>query len=193
MQRDLAKLGTLSPNGPAQAYYAVATGMLDPLQPWYDPTLTAAITRVKTFAGFAAVSCVIANASGAVSGADVTRVDAQIQKWCVPLGTVAVVSSATANPIAITATIYVPTSAGLTSGAVTAAATSALTKYLEGINIGGVTGATPNIIPYSELLATIARAVPTTAVTLSAPSADYPLTATEVATLGATAFIVVFV
>lgn len=193
LQRDLAKLGTLSPNGPAQAYYAVATGMLDPLQPWYDPTLTAAITRVKTFAGFAAVSCVIANASGAVSGADVTRVDAQIQKWCVPLGTVAVVSSATANPIAITATIYVPTSAGLSSGAVVSAATSALTSYLEGIDIGGVTGATPNIIPYSELLATIARSVTTTAVTLSAPSADYPLTATEVATLGATAFTVVFV
>ena len=178
LQRDLAKLGTLSPNGPAQAYYAVATGMLDPLQPWYNPAITAAITRVKTFAGFAAVSCVIANASGAVGGADVARVDVQIQKWCVPL---------------VTATIYVPTSAGLTSGAVTAAATSALTKYLEAIDIGGVTGASANIIPYSELLATIARAVPTTAVTLATPSADYPLAATDVATLGVVTFTVVFV
>ena len=80
-----------------------------------------------------------------------------------------------------------------TAGAVTAAATSALTKYLEAIDIGGVTGASANIIPYSELLATIARAVPTTAVTLATPSADYPLAATDVATLGVVTFTVVFV
>ena len=89
--------------------------------------------------------------------------------------------------------MYVPTSAGLTSGAVTAAATSALTSYLEGINIGGVTGATSNIIPYSELLATIARSVTTTAVTLVAPAADVPLANTDVGVLGLVTISVVFV
>jgi len=193
LARDLAKLGTLSPNGPSQAYYAIATGMLDPLQPWYDPTLTSAITRVETFTGAAAVGCVVANASGAVGPGDLGRVNTQIQKWCVPLGTVAVVATADNLFIAITATVYVPTSAGLTAPAVVTSATSALTSYLAAINIGGVTGATANIIPYSELLATIARSVTTTAVTLVAPAADVPLAVTDVAVLGLVAISVVFV
>ena len=193
LARDLAKLGTLSPNGPSKAYYAVATGMLDPLQPWYDPTLSSAITRVVTFAGAAAVGCVIANASGAVGLGDLALVNTQIQKWCVPLGTVAVVASANNLVIPITATMYVPTSAGLTAPAVIASATSALTKYLAAINIGGVTGATNNIIPYSEILATIARSVTTTAVTLVAPAADVSLAVTDVGVLGLVTIGVVFV
>ena len=193
LARDLAKLGTLSPNGPSQAYYAIATGMLDPLQPWYDPTLTSAITRVVTFTGAAAVGCVIANASGAVGVGDIGRVNTQIQKWCVPLGTVAVVATADNLVIPITATVYVPTSAGLTAPAVVTSATSALTSYLAAINIGGVTGATPNIIPYSELIAVIARSVTTTAVTLVAPAADVPLAVTDVAVLGLVTISVVFV
>jgi len=193
LARDLAKLGTLSPNGPSKAYYAVATGMLDPLQPWYDPTLSSAITRVVTFAGAAAVGCVIANASGAVGLGDLALVNAQIQEWCVPLGTVAVVATADDLIIPITATMYVPTSAGLTAPAVIASATSALTSYLAAINIGGVTGATNNIIPYSEILATIARSVTTTAVTLVAPAADVPLAVTDVGVLGLVTIGVVFV
>lgn len=193
LARDLAKLGTLSPNGPSQAYYAIATGMLDPLQPWYDPTLTSAITRVVTFSGAAAVGCLIANASGAVGVGDIGRVNTQIQKWCVPLGTVAVVATADNLAIPITATMYVPTSAGLTAPAVVTAATSALTSYLAAINIGGVTGATNNIIPYSELLATIARSATTTAVTLAAPAADVALAVTDVAVLGLATISVVFV
>lgn len=193
LARDLAKLGTLSPNGPSKAYYAVATGMLDPLQPWFDPALTSAITRVVTFSGAAAVGCVIANASGAVGVGDIGRVNTQIQKWCVPLGTVAVVATADNLVIPIAATMYVPTSAGLTAPAVVTSATSALISYLAAINIGGVTGATSNIIPYSELLATIARSVTTTAVTLVAPAADVPLAVTDVAVLGVVTISVVFV
>jgi len=77
--------------------------------------------------------------------------------------------------------------------AVIASATSALTSYLAAINIGGVTGATNNIIPYSEILATIARSVTTTAVTLVAPAADVPLAVTDVGVLGLVTIGVVFV
>lgn len=191
LARDLAKLGTLSPNGPSAAYYAVATGILDPTQPWYDPALSAPITRVLTVPAPGFVQVYIANAAGSTNPGDLSIVDFEVQTWCVPLGTTATV--AWANPVAInvTATCYVPTSAGLSPSQVTTAVTAALTTYLEALPIGGVTGASPNIVPFSELLATIARAVPTTAVTLSVPAADVPLATTDVATLGSVSITVV--
>lgn len=191
LARDLAKLGTLSPNGPSQAYYAVATGILDPTQPWYDPALSAPITRCLAVPAPGFVQVYIANAAGTTNAPDLAIVNNEIQIWCVPLGTTATVQWATPVPINITATCYVPTSAGLSPSQVTAAVTAALTTYLEALPIGGVTGASPNIVPFSELLATIARAVPTTAVTLSSPAADVPLATTDVATLGTVSITVV--
>ena len=184
LARDLAKLGTLSPNGPSQAYYAVATGILDPTQPWYDPALSAPITRCVSIPAPGLVQTYIANAAGTTNGGDLAIVNTEIQIWAVPLGTTATV--AWANPVAvnIAATVYVPASAGLSPTQVTAACTNALAAYIETLPIGGVTGATANIVPYSELLATIARAVPTTSVTLSAPASDVSLAVTDVATLG---------
>ena len=185
LARDLAKLGTLSPNGPSQAYYAVLTGLLDPVQPWYSPAMTAPITRVQTLVSPGLVQCYVANAAGPVTApADIILANAAVQNWCVPLGTTATVQSATGVAVNVTATCYVPASSGLSPTQVTAAVTAALTAYLEALPIGGVTGASPNIVPYSEILATIARAVPTTAVTLATPSADVSLAVTDVATLG---------
>lgn len=185
LARDLAKLGTLSPNGSSQAYYAVLTGLLDPAQPWYAPTLSAPFTRVATIVSPGLVECYVANAAGPVTvPADLVIASNAIAKWCTPLGTVATVGSAVGVAINVAATCYVPASAGLSGAQVTAAVTAALTTYLEALPIGGVTGATPHIVPYSELLATIARAVPTTSVTMASPLADVTLTATQVATLG---------
>ncbi len=184
-QRCVAKLGALSPNGPSQAYYYVATSILDPLAPFYNPALTQAITRVTTSASPALVNVYIANAAGSPSGPDTAIVDAAIQQWCVPLGTTAVVTAAIAHVIPVTYTIYVPISANLSALFVTTTVSDALAVYFETIPIGGLTDASNNVVPWSAILAVIKSAVPQAAsVTLTIPSDDVTLGINEVAVLG---------
>lgn len=266
--RCLAKLGALSPNGSAQAYYFVATSITDATQPFYNAGVLTAITRCTVVTAPGEVNVYIANAAGAVSGCvqnpvtgatnanpieittssahdlssgdyaiisgvggntaangqflvtvtgsntftidvagngvytsggiveggDLGLVDAAIQRWAVPDGVTAVVASATPHAVDITATIYIPGTAGLTATEVTTAGSDAIATYLEALPIGGVTDANTHRVPYSALLGVLYGANRgTTAVTLSVPSADVALAANEVATQGTTSIAVVFV
>jgi hypothetical protein len=200
LRRDKAKLGALSPNGPSQAYYFVATSILDPTQRFYNAALSSPITRVLTLSSPARVDVYVANASPPVAGTvgpdtgDLGIVDAAIQAWCVPLGTTAIVHAAVQVTINITYTVYVPTASGLSAANVKSQISAALATYFAGLPIGGVTGATTNIVPWSELIAVIGRAVPqANAIALPTPTGDTPIGTTQVPKLGTITATVTFV
>jgi hypothetical protein len=73
------------------------------------------------------------------------------------------------------------------------AISDALAVYFETLPIGGVTDASPHVIPWSALLSIIRTALPgITSATLALPTGDVTLTATEVAVLGTITPTVVF-
>ena len=190
--RDQAKLGALSPNGPAQAYYFVATSILDSTQPFYNPALTEPITRVATISSPARVEVYLANAAGPPSGPDVVIVDAAIQQWAVPLGVTATVAAAGSTTVNITSTCYVPTAAGLSTLQVQTAVSDALATYFEALPIGGITDATAHVVPIGGIQGVIYQAIaalsptyaPQMSVTLTLPATDTSVGATDVPVLG---------
>lgn len=189
LQRCQAKLGSLSPNGPAQAYLFVAESILDTTQPFYNAALTAAITRVTTLKAPALVDVYIANAGGTTPAGDLTIVNAAIQAWVVPSGTTAIVAWATPTSVPITYTAYIPASAGVSAATLETAVSNALGLYFETIPIGGLTDASSGILPLSGIIGTIwgaiAKLTPVIGgVTVSVPSGDTALGPTSVATLG---------
>lgn len=264
-----AKLGALSPNGSAQAYYFVATSITDPTQRFFNDGVLTAITRCTVVTAPGQVNVYIANAAGPVSGCvqnpvtgatnltpitittsnvhnlssgdsalisgvggntaangqfvvtvtgantftlngsagngaytsggtveggDLGLVDDAIQRWAVPDGVTAIVQSAVAHSIAITAIIYIPTSSGLAAADITTAGSDAVAVYLQGLQIGGVTDANTHRVPYNALVGTLFGANRgTTSVTLTSPSADVTLLQNEVATQGSTNISVVYV
>jgi len=193
LQRCQAKLGTLSPNGPASAYLFIAESILDPTQPFYNAALSQSITKVTTVDSPALVLVYVANADGAPSGADVAIVDAAIQAWCVPSGTTAIVAGATNVVIPVTATVYVPAAKGYTSSQVQTDISDALAAYFETVPIGGLTDASSGVLPQSALIGVIWGAVPgITAVTMGSPTGDTSLGLTQVAILGTVTINVVF-
>lgn len=191
--RDIAKLGSLSPNGAPLAYYFAATSILDPTQPFYDPDLTQAITRVKTIAAVGVVNVYVANAQGAPGGGDLTIVNDTIQSWVVPLAVTANVLAATNLSIAITYTAYVPTAAGVLSATVESAVTLALGRLFAALPIGGIVETTANEVPLETIRGTIFRAIANLipnyaaqiSVIVTVPSGDTSVATTEVPVLGA--------
>ena len=172
----------------------MATSILDPTQRFYNPTLSTPITRVLTIAAPARVDVYVANAAPPVGGGDLAIVDAAIQAWCVPLGTTAIVHAAATTTVNVVYTVYVPTSSGLSTPIVKSQVLTALTNYFANLPIGGVTGATPNIVPWSELVAIIGRAVPqANAIALPSPGGDTPVPVTNVPKLGTVSGTVTFV
>ena len=129
---------------------------------------------------------------GVIEDGDLGLVDSVIQANCVPLGITALTQSATAVPIYLTTTVFVPAAQ---ANAVTAAITTALASYFASIPIGGFTTGvpTPNSVPYNEVLGIIEGAAPyIRAATLlmgTTPTptgtSDIVLTSTQVATLSA--------
>lgn len=191
--RCIAKLGSLSPNGAALAYYFVATSVLDPTQTFYNASLTKPITRLKTITGAGTVDVYIANDDGAPSTGDTAIVDAAIQAWCVPLGVTAITHKATNLVFNVTYAAYVPAAAGVSGPQVQAAVSTALTNLFRALPIGGLVETTPNEVPVETIRGTIFAAiiglVPAYAarvsVVLSVPSSDTAVATTEVPTLGA--------
>jgi hypothetical protein len=185
LARDQAKLGSLSPNGPAQAYFYVATSLLDPTVRFYNPALSAPITRVLPVSSPARVKVYLANASGAPSAPDVAIVDAAFQEWCVPLGTTATAYAAGETTVNVTATVYIPSSAGVDPTQLQTAISSALAIYFAQLPIGGVTGATDNIVPKSQIISVIDAAnVNIADVVVVVPSGDTTVPETNVPVLG---------
>jgi hypothetical protein len=130
---------------------------------------------------------------GIVEGGNLGLVDNAIQKWAVPDAITAITASAAPVSINTTATIYIPTTAGFSATQVQTNASNAIAAYLQAVPIGGVTDATIGVVPFSALMKTIFDAnAGTTAVTLTSPSADTVLTASQVPVQGTTTISVVF-
>ncbi len=201
--RGQAKLGSLSPNGAAQAYNFVATSLPTstsrptaafPFNGLVDSTgspivVTAPITRVATQLNpvTGLVGVYVANASGAPSGGDIAEVFAAIQALCTPLAVTVTVAAVGTVPLNVLYNVYVKQSSGLSATQVLANIDSALTLFCQNTQIGGYTTSAPNIVPYDELVDVIINANPGTVdLTLIQPGGNLPIGPTSVPVLGTT-------
>lgn len=190
-QRCRDKLGSLSPNGPKEAYEYVAK----------TPALAAVgvpVTRVLVRADPAtgALKVFLATAAGAPTGGDVTIVDDALDRWATPWCTSATAAAATNKSIAVTCQVWVKGSS-LTPLQIQAAVAVALADYFKTIPIGGdkIPPDTRGKVRVGNLELVIGKATPgIVKVEVTIPAADVELvgladgdTTAEVATLGAVA------
>jgi hypothetical protein len=190
--RDQSKLGSLSPNGAAQSYVFVATSIPTPANqatapvPFNHYSVTAPITRVATTAVNGTVLVYLANSAGAPSAPDIASVNAAIQAICVPLSVTAVVAAAGQVALNLVYTVYFPASRGVASSTIVNNINTSIAAYCATVPIGGVTGALPNIIPYTKLEEIIIDANPgTIEVVLTNPPGDLSISPTSVPVPGA--------
>lgn len=172
------KLGSLSPNGPKDAYNYVATSLT---------TVSAPITRTNTVgsATTGIVTCYIANGAGAPSAADVALVQSAFDNFATPWAVTATAVAASPFVIPVTYQVYTK-GATLTPAQMQTAISSALVAFFASLKIGG------DVIPpdtgavYLDAIQTaIANAAPgIRRVVLTAPSATVALTPNQVAVLG---------
>lgn len=150
-----AKLGSLSPNGPSQAYYFVATTTQTPSGTFINRVNV----TVDTSTGI--VQVYLANANGVPSGPDIAAIDAAIQAQVVPDGITAVVAAASAVSVAATANVWVPTATGLAAPQIQTACGTALGTYFANLPIGGILDNNSGIfvVPINEIEATIYNAI----------------------------------
>lgn len=132
-----AKLGSLSPNGPKEAYHFVAT------TPYFEdgtpcaPTVVP-ITRTKVSLDIVTglVTLYIASADGAVSPTDVAIVDDALDVWCTPWLTASQAVAAPQLVVPITYQVWVSGSS-LTVDQIKNEIADALISYFRKVPIGG--------------------------------------------------------
>jgi phage-related baseplate assembly protein len=175
-----AKLGSLSPNGPADAYHYVAT--------------TAALTgntettRTKVFADSSTGDVVlfVGGNSGQVTTDARDAVEDAVETWAVPLTVQVTVLRATNLTVPITYTLFVYDSIALTSAEIQTKVSDALLAGFRSRPIGGDSGT----IYRDWIIATILQAVAPHGyrLTLASPAADVSVantsSACEVAVVG---------
>jgi hypothetical protein len=197
LQRCIAKLGSLSPNGASQAYNFVATSIptvatqAQATFPFNQLpyTVTAPITRVATLLNVATgnVGVYIANASGSPPGGDVTTVAAAIQSLATPLSVTSIVAAVGTVALNLLYNVFISTSSGLSVAAAKANIDTAIALFCSTVPIGGQTGSVPNIVPYDELIDVIFNANRGTVdLQLLNPSGNLPIAPTSVPVLGVT-------
>ena len=132
---------------------------------------------------------------GVLDGGDLGMADTAIQSQVVPDGQAAIVTAASEVVIAITASVYIRSSASLTAANAIANIVNDLDAYLASVQIGGINAESSGIVPWSELLIQIANAnANTVSVQLSVPSGDTTLLVNQVPVLtGSPSFTIVFV
>jgi len=175
------KLGSLSPNGPRDAYAYVAK----------TPELagTSKITRVRTVpnGGTGQVDVYLAGAGGAVLEADRALAEDAIERLATPLGVTPVVTSATNVTIPVTYTAWIYSSVSKTSAEIQSAIAAALASLFAVRPIGGdvIAGNTGRIY-HSMIESEIRKTFPDHCfrVSLTAPAGDTDLDIFEVAVLG---------
>lgn len=187
--RCLAKTGTLSPNGPADAYRFVA------FEAEKDDGTPVGITRLTaTPDGEGNVDVYIANASGPVTGTigdtttDLGAVDAAIQTQVVPLAVTATVASATANTIAVTYEAWIRGTIGLTEVELQSEIADALADFMSEQPIGGSRKVAGGGFVFKEgIEGVIAETIGSDFLldlVVSAPAADVSIAASEAPVLG---------
>lgn len=173
-----------SPNGPQDAYSYFAkttersTGVL------------VGVTRVTVVQGNGTNYVYLASADGIVEASDVALVNTRIQTNVVPTGFTAVVSSATAQNVDVTATVYLALSSTLTNAEAQAAILEKLLAYFATIPVGGFSaGLQTNAIFLEAIIGQIFQAIPgqIVQVELTAPLADIGLSNNSVAVLTSSA------
>lgn len=184
------KIGTLSPNGPRDAYSFVAKSAKR------ADGSAIGVTRVRVIAdGNGSVTVYVATASGTITGTagdpatDLGAVNDAIQKKCAPLGVTATLVAATAKTIAPTYQLWVQNTSGLTDDQIKTAVATALTNYLATIPIGGLnTAGGYGFVYFTALESVIGGAnptAPTVRVLLTVPAADVTIAVSEAPVLGA--------
>jgi len=136
--RCLAKTGTLSPNGPADAYRFVA------LSAETTDGAPAGVTRVTTTPdGAGSVTVLVCDGTGTLTGTlgdpatPLGAVNLAIQSQVVPLGVTANVGVPTALVVPVTYEIWIKATIGTTAAAIEASIALALVEYIASIPIGG--------------------------------------------------------
>lgn len=137
-RRSRDKTGSLSPNGPADAYRFIAASAVR------DDGTSIGATRVNPVPlGAGGVVVYVADASGTVDGdpndssTDLGIIQDDIAEQAEPLGITANVLSATAVGFNVTYEIWVSKSAGLTDSDIESAVSDALTEFYAAQPIGG--------------------------------------------------------
>jgi uncharacterized phage protein gp47/JayE len=176
------KLGSLSPNGPKEAYSYVTRNS--------DLTTTRNVTRVRVFpvSSTGTVTIYIAGPSGAVSSPDRALVEAAIVKWATPNCITPVVLSAANVVIPVTYQLWIYRSVNKTSAEIQADILTALQAMFAARPIGGdiIAPALTGAIYQSMIASTIRAAFPQAfRVDVSSPAGDTALTNGQVGTLGA--------
>lgn len=184
-------LGSLSPNGPRDAYaYVARSTKLN--------GVSLGVTRCSVIPdGYGTVDVYLATASGNVTGTvgDETTalgaIDAAIQTDVVPDGVTSDVHSATAKTIAVTYEVWVRDTIGLTETEITSAISSALTESVSGTPIGGEVATDEDSTGYvykNQIEATIDAALPARSVirrAVTVPAGDTSIATFEAPVLGA--------
>jgi hypothetical protein len=181
-----AKLGSLSPNGPSDAYDYVAKSAKRS-----DGT-SVGVTRVRTKAdGMGGIDIYCATASGALTAPDLAYVDTAVNTQAEPLGITSRVHSATELPVDISYSIWCYNTTGLTEAQIRDAVRDALIAYIAGQNVGGneIEGAGGKLYR-DDIGAEISRATRNGAplrifrTIVHTPAADIPLGVFQVPTVG---------
>lgn len=176
-----AKLGSLSPNGPASAYEYVALNSA--------LTNDVNITRCRVYPDSETgdVTIYIAGAS-TLSSSDVTAAQNAINQWATPLCITPTVVAATGVTINVTYTIWIYQSVNQSSSQIQAAIQTALEDMFAEVDIGGdiIPPASTGDLYQSRIWSTIGGVFPaqTFRVQLSSPSSDTALTNGQVPVLG---------
>ena len=186
------KLGSLSPDGAAQAYQFVATSI---------PTaatqatatfpfnvlpfvVSAPITRVATFLNTltGTVGVYVADAAGVSPGRRRDGRIRAIQMLCTPLSVTSTVAAVGTVPLNLLFNVFISKSSGLLTATVLSNIDTAIANYCASVPIGGVTGSQPNIVPYDELVDVIMNANGSASVDLQLlnPGGNLPIATTSV-------------
>lgn len=182
------KLGTLSPNGPRDAYAFIARSATRA-----DGT-SIGVTRVKTVAdGAGNLTVYVADDDGPITGTvgdldtDLGRVDDAIQRLAAPLAVAATTVSASAHLIAITYSLWIRDTTGASNSDIQDAIALKLTEYLATSPIGGhVISPATGTIYKSTLEAVIGSVYPaeTLKITVSVPAGDVSIADSEAPVVG---------
>jgi len=176
------KLGSLSPDGPKEAYSYVARNP--------DLALTNACTRCRVYgdSDTGDVTVYLAGPAGGVSAADRTLIETAILTWATPLCITPTVLAATNVTVAVTYELWLYKRANKTAAEAAADIATALETLFASLPIGGdiISPATTGKLYQSLVAATIRGVFPTDAfrVSVTTPSGDTSLTNGQVAALG---------
>lgn len=175
------KLGSLSPNGPKEAYTYVAR----------NPALTGttAVTRARAYGSSETGDVVLylAGPSGGVAEPDRVLVEAAVLKWATPICITPTVLAATNVAVNVKYSLWIYKSCNKTADEVKADVQAALAQMLATREIGGdiippsATGSLYHSLIESTIRETFAQ---TFRVEVTSPAADTPIANGQVATLG---------